>query len=305
MYCPKCFEFNIPDSANFCPNCGRQLRPGKFVVMDITELPAKEEKTKIPKVPRMSITKCEFFPSSIKQGEQSILRWEGQNVKNIEIDGFMQPSKQNIVFAPKKSKMYAVIFIGEDGTRVRKELVITVHSPYLFDGKGYPSTNSGLYVVDIRQCKRTQGIGWNGRYEFTPGLPVGFKGFYAMFDSNMNIQILVENGKLSTIFFTLGKATIKYWIGTKRESYDVVEEGSVSFKTVTKYRDKTVIYMDGYRENKSISSAEAQKHATEFEPIINIMEQFDSKYAKDFFDFFGEKSFDSLCKGYDLEELNP
>lgn len=47
MKCPKCFENKIPNTANFCPSCGNQLRPGKFVVMDISEKKVKESPKKI------------------------------------------------------------------------------------------------------------------------------------------------------------------------------------------------------------------------------------------------------------------
>lgn len=74
--------------------------------------------------------------------------------------------------------------------------------PFLYDGKGVASDQEGIFCVDIRQCKRVKGRGWTGKYEFEPGLPDGYTGFYALFDESEGIQILVDNGKMDSIFIT-------------------------------------------------------------------------------------------------------
>lgn len=124
MNCPKCFEFNIPDSANFCPSCGRQLRPGKFVVMDITEQTAKEEKTRAPEVPKMVITKCGFIPSKVKPHHATKLTWEGENVLEIILDGitYHNPKTDSIVKLVTRSTVYNVCFIGLDGSKENRVL---------------------------------------------------------------------------------------------------------------------------------------------------------------------------------------
>lgn len=91
---------------------------------------------------------------------------------------------------------------------------------FLFGGTGIPSSIKGFLTVDIRQCRRTKGLGWDGVYEFSPGLPIGYTGFYAVCNNSENIQFLVENGKLSAIFLIDEEGyKLELWMGQKKELF--------------------------------------------------------------------------------------
>ena len=116
-------------------------------------------------------------------------------------------------------------FYPECGTQLRPDKVVfisdstsrIVQKSFLFGGKGRTSTVKGRIAVDIRQCIRTKGVGWTGKYHFTGNAPVEYDGFYAVFDESAYIQILVIEGKLSTIFLMAGDYTLKI----SHESNDV------------------------------------------------------------------------------------
>ena len=116
-------------------------------------------------------------------------------------------------------------FCPECGTQLRPDKVVfisdstsrIVQKSFLFGGKGRTSTVKGRIAVDIRQCIRTKGVGWTGKYHFTGNPPVEYDGFYAVFDESAYIQILVIEGKLSTIFLMAGDYTLKI----SHESNDV------------------------------------------------------------------------------------
>ena len=157
---------------------------------------------------------------------------------------------------------------------------------FLYEGKGTVGSVKGYFVVDIRQCRRTDGLGWDGRYEFPPGLPVGYNGFYAMFDQSEDIQVLISDGKISTLFFISKEYTLKIWRGEKEEKYQELEEGWFFNEWVTKYRYNTVTYF-GFFENDHLlpNGSDAYKNAEKV--LSKILDKCKNTYSKEFNNFFG------------------
>jgi hypothetical protein len=172
---------------------------------------------------------------------------------------------------------------------------------YLYNGVGCPSQNKGLYCVDIRQCQRTKGLGWEGEYQFSKNLPVGFTGFYAMFDSSENIQVLVENGKISAIFFISGQYTIRVWKGWKEESYRVWKEGWFTSGYKTKYRHVDGIFYQLSKNNIRLSKGEAKavfkNGLWSYKPFQHLL----GSYRKESIDFFG-MTLEQLVEGAEYYE---
>ncbi len=267
--CPNCKTIGIPDDAKFCPNCGTSLCFSE---------PVK----------RMTVSECRIVPSIISKGESCKLIWKGENVKSIEIEGIPYNICEDIVLKPSHSRTWNILFIGEDRYKniIRDQIVITVKSPFLFDGKGTESEIKGYYKVDVRQCKRTNGLGWDGEYEFPQGLPVGFSGFYALFDDSQTIQILIEEGKISTIFFTSEGYTYKFWRGFQEEEYSTWEGSKWFGGFVTKYRDKKVIFYGLYdKDNKLLYHSVA--NCNKARSCIDLLDMMDDKYKNEVIDFFG------------------
>lgn len=146
MKCPNpkcsCKKF-LPADANFCPECGTQLRPGKVVFIPDSTLKVAP-----------NIKYCTPYPTQIKQGERSILKWEGQNVKSIRVDGHEYPSNAHIYLSPSASKEYSVDFISESGKVTCKLINIEVNNGLLFQGKGKEMPN-GSIKIDLRQVTYT------------------------------------------------------------------------------------------------------------------------------------------------------
>lgn len=260
---PQCKTTGLPDDAKFCPKCGTMLQK---------EAPLK----------KMTISECRLVPSIIKKGEQCRLVWKGENVKYIEIDYQHYDATRDIILTPSQSYTYRVSFGGE-GSAVSKEVQVTVKSPYLYDGKGEDSGVEGKWTVDVRQCKRTEGLGWNGLYAYKGKMPAGYDGFYAMFDESESIQILVIDGKLDTIFLKSEDYEMRIWRDEKEEKF-LVEEGWIFKDYVTKYRYKEVtffcMYQDGVEiPDKSTKNAEIC--------LSSILDKFVDAYKKEFYDFFG------------------
>lgn len=278
---PKCKTTGIPDEAKFCPNCGTALK--------------KEEPVK-----KMTISECRLVPNVIKKGEKCELRWRGTNVKSIIVDGAGYSTRQDIFLAPAQSREYDIQFIGEDRYKniIHDQIAVTVKSPFLFDGRGAESEYKGYFKVDIRQCKRTSGLGWDGKYEFSPGLPVGFSKFYALFDASQTIQVLIENGEISCIFFISDGYTYKIWKGIKQEEYSVWEGGKLFGNYVTKYRDKKVVFYGLYDNNDELlyhSVANCDKAKS----CLDLLDLMDSTFSKEVYDFFGV-SWEQLYENEDV-----
>ena len=262
--CPNCKATGLPNEAKFCPNCGTMLQA--------------EESVK-----KMTISECRLVPSIIKKGEQCRLDWKGENVKYIEIDYQHYDATHDIILTPSQSHTYRVVFGGE-GSSMTDEVNVTVKSPYLFEGKGQPSEIKGRLIVDIRQCKRTKGLGWNGKYEFQGGMPVGYDGFYAVFDMSYSIQILVEDGKLDTIFLSSGDYTVKIWRG-EMQNTRWEEEGWFIFKdTVPKIDYKIVTFYGLYKNNELVPYTIANEKKSNIQPV---MDKLTSVYKDVFQEFCG------------------
>lgn len=270
---PKCKTTGIPDEAKFCPNCGTMLQ--------------KEEPAK-----RMTLSECCFVPNVIKKGEVCELRWRGTNVRSVVIDGVGYNTRNDIFLSPAQSREYDIQFVGEDGQSIKDKLYVTVRSPYLFEGKGQPSEIKGRLIVDIRQCERTQGLGWDGKYEFQGGMPVGYDGFYAVFDMSYSIQILVIHRQLNTIFLSSGDYTVKIWRG-EMQNTRWVEEGWFIFKeTVPEIDYKIVTYYGLYKNNELVPYTIANEKKSNIQPI---MDKLTSTY-KDVFQKFSGLSLEQLVE---------
>lgn len=267
--CPKCNTIGIPDEAKFCPNCGTMLQ--------------KEDPVK-----KMTISECRFAPSIIKKGEPCRLLWKGENVSSIRVDDKPYQIYEDIILRPNQSHTYNIAFVDNrgdvNGKVIREQLNVTVKSPYLFDGKGQPSEIKGKLIVDIRQCKRTNGLGWNGKYEFQGETPVGYDGFYAMFDESQSIQILVEKGELNTIFLVWRDYTFKFWRGEKREAYKK-DIGIIFSDYVTQYRYKKVIFGAMYYNGELLHSV--KNHEVGKENIGLLIDRLTDTYHKEVYNFFG------------------
>ena len=278
---PKCNMSGIPDNAKFCPNCGTSL--------------CSSETGK-----RMTVSECRLVPSIIREGEQCQLVWKGENVKSIKILGMSFGAYDNISIRPSQSNIYNVDFFGKNECEnvIHEQVAVTVKSPFLFDGRGTESEYKGYFKVDIRQCKRTSGLGWDGKYEFSPGLPVGFSKFYALFDASQTIQVLIENGEISCIFFISDGYTYKIWKGIKQEEYSVWEGGKLFGNYVTKYRDKKVVFYGLYDNNDELlyhSVANCDKAKS----CLDLLDLMDSTFSKEVYDFFGV-SWEQLYENEDV-----
>ena len=269
--CPnqKCKTTGIPDEAKFCPNCGTMLQ--------------KEEPIK-----KMTISECRFVPSIIKKGEQCRLVWKGENVSSILVDDKPYQIYEDIILCPNQSHTYNITFVDRggyvNGKVIREQLNVTVKSPYLFDGKGRPSEIKGKLIVDIRQCKRIKGLGWDGEYEFQGEMPIGYDGFYAIFDMSYSVQILVENGELNTIFLVWRDYTFKLWRGEKREAYKK-DIGIIFSDYVTQYRYKEVIFSAIYCNGELLHSV--KNHKAGDENIGLLLDKLKETYSQEVYNFFG------------------
>lgn len=121
---------------------------------------------------------------------------------------------------------------------------------FLFEGKGEASDLEGFLWVDIRQCKRIRGLGWNGKYEYEPGLPQGFTGFYAVFDEERKIQIRVENGKIDAIFISTKDPynQNEYQVnfhkktnGSEQESYFILGKNGIIISSKNDYERADIV----------------------------------------------------------------
>lgn len=159
---------------------------------------------------------------------------------------------------------------------------------FLFGGTGTPSSIKGCLIVDIRQCRRTSGLGWDGMYEFSPGLPVGYTGFYAVFDESLSVQIRVEHGKISKIFFVAGDYELRVWRGEKEVSYTVIEGWWIFKDLYEKHRNVPVTYFGWYKKNVLLSEKDAEKEVSGVSSTIDkLLDKCDTTYKKESQDFFG------------------
>lgn len=297
MKCPNpkcsCKKF-LPADANFCPECGTQLRPGKVVfisdTLQGTTNASNGTNTNSATATNRTceISFCTAYPGTITLGNRAVLKWEGNNVKSIVIEGHEYSKSEYIYLSPTTTKEYKVDFISNSGNVCSKFVQVHVQ-PYLFEGKGIPSTNKGYVVVDIRQCKRTEGLGMEGKYQFLGELPVGIKGYYAVFDLDKSIQVLVEGNKVIALFVIAANYTLKLWRGEKEESYQVLDDGWFIRDWVTKYRYIPVTYWGLYQDNIAIDlrlSNVDQRNKAEA-ALKPIKDKCSTIYAKEFYQFFG------------------
>lgn len=297
--CPKCKTAGLPDEAKFCPNCGASLTP-------------------VESAKRMTISECRLVPNTIKNGDRCKLVWKGDNVDSITIEGRIYKPNDDIVLSPIQSYVYNVSFKGKDGKQIVDQVSVTIQQPrvsiaqddqeikFLYGDKGKISSLKGRLLVDIRQCKRTSGLGWDGKYEFSPGLPIGFTGFYAIFDQSEDIQVLIDNGTLSCIFFVYGEYTVKGWRGEERETYYELEEGWFSSEYVPKYRYNTVTYIGLFKNGVLIPKGSNEYKEAENkvgDALYSIMEKCEKVYLKEFGSFFGV-TWDVFWDGAEDYEVN-
>lgn len=276
---PKCKTTGLPEEAKFCPNCGASLTPA--------------ESTK-----RMTISECRLVPNTLKQGELCKLVWKGENVDSIIVEGRIYKPNDDIVLSPIQSYIYKICFKGKDGKIITDQVGVTIQQPrisvsannqepnFLYGDKGRISSVKGHLLVDIRQCKRKSGLGWDGKYEFTPGLPIGFTGFYAMFDRDEDIQVLIDNGKLSSIFIVSGEYTLRIWRGQKEETYQELKEGLFFNEWVTKSRYKTVTYFAFFKNGNFLPDGSDENKQAE-KILSPIMDKCVTTYFNEFNNFFG------------------
>lgn len=176
-------------------------------------------------------------------------------------------------------------FCPECGTQLRPDKVVfisdstsrIVQKSFLFGGKGRTSTVKGRIAVDIRQCIRTKGVGWTGKYHFTGNAPIEYDGFYAVFDESAYIQILVIEGKLSTIFLMAGDYTLKI----SHESNDVTYCG---------YYDKN----NQLLKNNSTEWNDAKFYIS---PVLDQLFEIYSHECKEFFGISLQQLFEDM-EGY-------
>ena len=121
---------------------------------------------------------------------------------------------------------------------------------FLFEGKGEVSDREGFLWVDIRQCKRIRGLGWTGTYEFEPGLPQGFTGFYAVFDEERKIQIRVDEGKIDAIFiatkdpYNQNEYQVNFHKktnGSEQESYFILGKNGIIISSKNDYERADIV----------------------------------------------------------------
>ena len=93
MKCPNpkcsCKKF-LPADANFCPECGTQLRPGKVVfILDNPNISSNATSSNSSNsiTRKCEINFCTAYPGTIKLGEKAALRWAGNYVNIIRVDG--------------------------------------------------------------------------------------------------------------------------------------------------------------------------------------------------------------------------
>lgn len=131
MKCPNpkcsCKKF-LPADANFCPECGTKLRPEKTDMPDPSHVePIIKSSNTI--IQNFDITYCTAYPSTIKSGNRAILKWAGDDVKYIKIDGEDYSPKENIYLAPTSSKEYKVYFVSHNGKVCCKYVQVLVEKP--------------------------------------------------------------------------------------------------------------------------------------------------------------------------------
>lgn len=159
---------------------------------------------------------------------------------------------------------------------------------FLFGGTGIPSSIQGFLTVDIRQCRRTKGLGWDGVYDFSPGLPIGYTGFYAVCNNSVYIQFLVENGKLSAIFLMDEEGyMLKLWMGQKKELYKEWVEGWFTSDYVTKCRYKMVKYFCYFKNDIFIDSNDDKNFEIAEAGIQCVLWEWEEIYSKEILNFLG------------------
>lgn len=119
MKCPNpkcsCKKF-LPAEANFCPECGTQLHSEKAVHTPNSPINISTDSTTShfhnTIAPKFEIKYCVAYPAVIKSGEKSVLKWSGDDVKYIKIDGTDYSPHEYIYLSPKSTKEYKVYFIS-------------------------------------------------------------------------------------------------------------------------------------------------------------------------------------------------
>lgn len=165
--------------------------------------------------------------------------------------------------------------------------------PFLYGGKGKECENDDLLIVDIRQCKRISGLGWEGIFEFGPGLPKEYKGFYAMFDECEGIQILVQNGQIDTIILAdidpinQDEYHLEIWHGEKNDSIN--QEEWIFKDYFQKYNYNQVTCYGFYKNGKLIPNNRVGNKDKERLKLVlhEEIEKLTGIYDKEFQEFFG------------------
>lgn len=145
---------------------------------------------------------------------------------------------------------------------------------FLYGEEGRISSIKGRLLVDIRQCTRISGLGWDGKYEFSPGLPTGFTGFYAMFDKKEDIQALIIEGKLSFLFLVSGQYTLTIWSEEKRNADKEIDE------------DKNTTYF-AFRKDDDFIMVGSNEYKEAERSLLPIMDKCNTTYANEFNKLFG------------------
>jgi hypothetical protein len=165
MKCPNpkcsCKKF-LPADANFCPECGTQLRPGKVVFIPdnpniSSNATSSNSSNSITR--KCEINFCTAYPGTIKPGEKAALRWAGNNVNIIRVDGKDYSSEAKIYLSPTTSKEYKVDFISNSGEICTKCVQVLVSNGLLWEGKG-KLMKDGSFKIDLRQVTPPSQAGW-------------------------------------------------------------------------------------------------------------------------------------------------
>ena len=130
----------------------------------------------------------------------------------------------------------------------------------------------------IIYSRLVKGHGWSGKYEFEPGLPDGFTGFYAMFDKSEGIQIKVNNGDIDSIYIT---------------DLDPINQDDYTLKVWCREKTKTIKQITfGILKNDMFISNKKERDRSEI-VLKAEMQKLTNTYNKEFQDFFG-MSFEKL-----------
>lgn len=157
---PKCScKKFLPADANFCPECGTQLRPGKVVFIPdnpniSSNATSSNSSNSITR--KCEINFCTAYPGTIKPGEKAALRWAGNYVNIIRVDGKDYSSEAKIYLSPTTSKEYKVDFISNSGEICTKYVQVLVSNGLLWEGKG-KLMKDGSFKIDLRQVKHQSG----------------------------------------------------------------------------------------------------------------------------------------------------